>query len=107
MPSSWSGPRAGGGALLGTVELARRARRGAERAGFLALLGASSFGRAQAERTTSRCFRLHAEALVRKEKRPLLPAAPRHLGLHLGFKSRSALTWRSSGRPKGRRSPLR
>ena len=98
--SSWSGPRANGGSLLGPVAFARDvpSQRRARESPHTARV--SSYWRAQAAQTTSPCFRLRTEVRVSKEKHPLLAAAPRPLGSGSVFKSRSTLTRRSSGRPK-------
>jgi len=106
-PSLWSGPRASSGSLLGSMALARD-EPGQRRAHELPHTArVSLLGRAQAVQTTLPCFRLRTEVRVSKEKHPLSYAAARPLGSSSVFKSRSTLTPRSSGRPKGRRSPLR
>ena len=106
-PSLWSGPRAGSGSLLGPVPLARDVPGKRRARQFPHTARVSLLGRAQAVQTTSPCFRLRIEVRVSKEKHPLLAAASRPLGSGSVFKSRSALTKRSSGRAKARRLPLR
>jgi len=105
--SLWSVPRASSGSLLGSAAIARDVPGQRRARGLLHTARVSSLGRAPAEQTTPPCFRLRTEVRVSKEKHPLLDAASRPLGSGSVFKSRPTLTRRSSGRPKGRRSPLR
>ena len=105
--SLWSGPRASSGSLLGSAAIAREVPGQRRARGLPHTARVPLVARTQAVQTAPPCFRLRIEVRVSKEKHPLLPAASRPLGSGSVFKSRSTLTPRSSGRPNGRRSPLR